>query len=258
MDLISSASKRWFRCEYFYSFIDKPWFLENELVETLSDAGLPVELNQREWSIVRQSYCQNNLSGPKAGRQARSRPRRLFSAQFIFEETCKLQRYRQIFREIMEQYGRQRVHLNVISGKLSEFKLDMSKLLQDNFTEEEIEHTLRLVQKAQVLPLQVSQQVLALHPEIKQLRTASLLTTFGHKYHVQYHNPELGVHQQRDVTLIPIGPSDLHRSVESEEHRDRKADADAKQASLINSTRNELLMSQQLPGNRNLVQTLLG
>ena len=70
----------------------------------------------------------------------------------------------------------------------------MTHLLQENYTEEEILHTLKLVQKSKVLPLQVSQQVLAMHPVTRELRTASLLTTFGNRYHVQYHNPELGVH----------------------------------------------------------------
>lgn len=45
----------------------------------------------------------------------------------------------------MDQYLQQGVYLNTTSGKLSDFKLDTSKLLQDNFTEEEIQHTLCLV-----------------------------------------------------------------------------------------------------------------
>ena len=70
----------------------------------------------------------------------------------------------------------------------------MTNLLQENFTEEEILHTYKLVHKSKVMPLQVSQQVLAMHPITRELRTASVLTTYGNRYHVQYHNPELGVH----------------------------------------------------------------
>ena len=52
-----------------------------------------------------------------------------------------------------------------------------------------------------------------MHPSTRELRTASLLTTFENKYHVQYHNPELGVHVQKDTQIVPIGPSELYRTV---------------------------------------------
>lgn len=70
--LVSPISYRWFKCEYFYSFIDKPFFQENELVETLYEAGMPLELNRREWSVIRQSFTDSQI---KNG----GRPRRLFS-----------------------------------------------------------------------------------------------------------------------------------------------------------------------------------
>ena len=53
LKLVSPITMKWFKAEYFYSFIDKPFFQENELVETLHEAGLPIELNRREWAIVR-------------------------------------------------------------------------------------------------------------------------------------------------------------------------------------------------------------
>ena len=122
LNICSAPSMRWFRSEYFYSFIDKPFFQENELVETTSEAGLPVELNKKEWSIVRQSFAHNGR--PQEKRAKGSRPRRLFSEQFIADEKRKLQRYREIFREIMAQYTKQGVYLNTVNGELSEFKLD--------------------------------------------------------------------------------------------------------------------------------------
>ena len=139
---------------------------------------MPYELNKREWSLVRQSFI--NAKSKKTN----GRPRRLFSAQFIEDQKRKLDAHRRIFREIMAQYVQQRVTLNEATGELSAFKLDTSKLLQDNFTEEEIARTYNLIKRAKVLPLQVSQQVLALHPELKELRTATLLTTHDNKYHV--------------------------------------------------------------------------
>ena len=121
-DLVSQKSLRWFKCEYFYSFIDKPFFKENELVETLHDAGMPIDLNKREWSMIRQQFSEQQ-------KKPQNRPRRLFSAQFIEDEKKKLVTYRKIFRKIMQQYQAQNVTLNVQDGDLSEFKLDMTELL---------------------------------------------------------------------------------------------------------------------------------
>ena len=53
-----------------------------------------------------------------------------------------------------------------------------------------------------------------MHPVTRELRTASLLTTYDNRYHVQYHNPELGVHVQKDTSMVPIGTSDLYRTYE--------------------------------------------
>ena len=43
--------------EYFYSFVDKPFFQENELIETLDVAGLPKLLQKSEWALVKQSLA---------------------------------------------------------------------------------------------------------------------------------------------------------------------------------------------------------
>lgn len=53
----------------------------------------------------------------------------------------------------MAQYSKQGVYLNTNNGTLSDFKLDSSKLLQENYTEDEIQHTLGLVQKSKSVPL---------------------------------------------------------------------------------------------------------
>ena len=59
-NLVKPHSLRWFKCEYFYSFIDRPFFKENELIETLEEAGMPLELNRREWAVVRQSMSERD------------------------------------------------------------------------------------------------------------------------------------------------------------------------------------------------------
>ena len=51
---ISKRSYRWFLSEYFYSFVDKSFFQENELGEMLEAADLPKLLLYREWALVRQ------------------------------------------------------------------------------------------------------------------------------------------------------------------------------------------------------------
>ena len=43
--------------EYFYSFVDKPYFQENELIETLDVAGIPKLLQKGEWALVKQSLA---------------------------------------------------------------------------------------------------------------------------------------------------------------------------------------------------------
>ena len=101
---------------------------------------------------------------------------------------------------------------------------------------------------------------------MKELRTASLLTTYENKYHVQYHNTELGVHRQDDTTIVPISPSDSHLNlkpaapVEPEAApggSDQKANQENGQSGTLNMTRNQLLASSQLAGNQQLVQVLL-
>lgn len=54
---ISKKSYRWFMSEYFYSFVDKPYFQENELIETLDVAGIPKLLQKGEWALVKQSLA---------------------------------------------------------------------------------------------------------------------------------------------------------------------------------------------------------
>ena len=42
---------------------------------------------------------------------------------------------------------------------------------------------------------------------------------------MQYHNAQLGVHVHRDVTIVPIGPSELHRIERSALLEAREGDA---------------------------------
>ena len=68
-------------------------------MDALDEAGLPTELNKREWGIIRQSLFETPKN--RASKIPGGRRRRLFSAQFIADEKRKLERYRHIFRVIL-------------------------------------------------------------------------------------------------------------------------------------------------------------
>lgn len=155
--------------------------------------------------------------------------------------------------------------MNTANGELSEFKLDLEPFRTKKIPDEAVLHAYALIAKSKSLPLLVSQQVLALHPRLRELRTGNLLTSYGNKYHVQYHHPELGVHVQGDSSLIPISKSGLYKE-EPVEVAPLTPEAVAKPAPLqapaqptqkANDVRNQLLMQQQLAGNHQMVYNLL-
>jgi len=114
MDRLSRKVKRWFYAEYFYSYIDKPYFMQNELVDPLEALDMPYEYNQKEWQLLRSVMAQ--LSGLIRDQKQETYKRRIFSEEFIKEEQQQLNQYREIFRDVMKQYQRQCVTLNVTSS----------------------------------------------------------------------------------------------------------------------------------------------
>jgi len=54
MDKVCRKSKRWFNAEYFYSYIDKPYFIQNDLVDPLDALDMPVEFNKAEWTLIKE------------------------------------------------------------------------------------------------------------------------------------------------------------------------------------------------------------
>jgi len=62
------------------------------LVETLDEAGLPIELNKREWAIIRKSFGakDQDLGSDLLDKNKKNRPRRLFSKAFLTDERKKL------------------------------------------------------------------------------------------------------------------------------------------------------------------------
>jgi hypothetical protein len=109
---VCKKSKRWFASEYFYSQIDRPYFLQNELVDPLETLDMPLEFNRQEWQLLRS--CFQTISAKLTDRPEVKR--RVFSQSFIDDEILQLYSYREIFRDVMKQYTKQRVTLNVTSA----------------------------------------------------------------------------------------------------------------------------------------------
>jgi hypothetical protein len=87
---VSFKVKRWVRCEYFYSWIDKSYFEENELSTCLKQLGIAHNSFRRvEWILIRQSLGKT----------------RRFSQNFIKEEREKLRKFREISRDLISKNG---------------------------------------------------------------------------------------------------------------------------------------------------------
>ena len=104
---MSPISYQWFKCEYFYSFADRLFFLNNELSLALEGAELPGSYTSREWAILRRAlrfsiYSHGEEDFSVGGGDDRPPRRRLFSCDFIEGERRKLSQHRVIFREIMK------------------------------------------------------------------------------------------------------------------------------------------------------------
>jgi hypothetical protein len=78
------------RCEWFYSWIEKGFFLKNELNEIVDQLHLPHKLTTMEWSLLRSAF---------------GKPRR-FSQKFVEEERIRLYRYREILRRLLKHRSR--------------------------------------------------------------------------------------------------------------------------------------------------------
>jgi hypothetical protein len=89
METIAHDVKLWIRSEYFYSYIDKPYFAENSvgvLTQQLKLEKSIEEMTSTEWKVVRASL----------GKVRR------FSTKFIRQEKEKLHNYRIIARELLK------------------------------------------------------------------------------------------------------------------------------------------------------------
>ncbi|XP_078162943.1 protein ALWAYS EARLY 3-like isoform X3 [Carex rostrata] len=98
--------RRWCRCEWFYSAIDYPWFVQNEFVEYLNHVKLGhiPRLTRNEWGFIKSCL---------------GKPRRL-SAQFLKDERYKLATYR---KSVREHYSA------LLTGKLEGLPTDLARPL---------------------------------------------------------------------------------------------------------------------------------
>ncbi|KAF3331243.1 protein ALWAYS EARLY 2-like isoform X1 [Carex littledalei] len=104
--LSNSLFRRWCRFEWFYSAIDYPWFVQNELVEYLNhvELGHIPRLTRNEWGFIKGCL---------------GKPRRL-SARFLKDERDKLATYRESVRE---HYSA------LLTGKLEGLPTDLARPL---------------------------------------------------------------------------------------------------------------------------------
>jgi len=131
----SRLVNRWFTCEHFYSWIDKPYFQSHSFSRFLEALELQdAKLAWFEWSLVRQSILGQS-----------KRPRR-FSAAFIDEERDRLNGYRELFREVMRS----------IQTKHFDFDGDVSVVpLQRKVPESQVHEVLEIIKRHHLSPLSV-------------------------------------------------------------------------------------------------------
>ncbi|BDA45560.1 probable protein lin-9 homolog at C-terminar half [Coccomyxa sp. Obi] len=88
---LDARTRRWAAAEFFYSGLDRPWFMQNELLDFLQHVGIPVstKLTRTEWAALR---------------AALGTPRRL-SLNFLHQERGKLEAWRELVRRKYQEVG---------------------------------------------------------------------------------------------------------------------------------------------------------
>eukprot|EP00826_Nyctotherus_ovalis_P000867 TRINITY_DN10062_c0_g1_i1.p1 TRINITY_DN10062_c0_g1~~TRINITY_DN10062_c0_g1_i1.p1 ORF type:complete len:229 (-),score=60.99 TRINITY_DN10062_c0_g1_i1:604-1290(-) len=82
---VGEKVKRWMRCEFFYSAIDRPYFEHDELRELIEALDIPYpKLRRADYILIRKSIGK----------------RRRISQHFLNKERQKLHNYREITREV--------------------------------------------------------------------------------------------------------------------------------------------------------------
>jgi hypothetical protein len=169
MCAVSPKLMFWFRCEWFYSYIDRGFFSHNDFEECLKvilKANVE-ELSLREWRSIRA------LLG---------KPRR-FGAAFVQGERQRLLKYREAIKVLQQ-------------GKvLPSYFHDMLPYINMNLSNVSSR-------------LMVGQRVLAVHPKVGQVKSGNILTLDSNRYHVQFDSPDLGVCFISDTQLVPIYTGD--------------------------------------------------
>lgn len=183
---VSKNYINWIIDEYFYSYIDKPYFQFNEFDGILKKSGLKnegLQLKKEDWNKLRSGF---------------GKPRR-FSRNFVNSELERQNLFRDRVRKWMSRKKLQN------DGA---FSTDLTKKIQG-------------IQSLQV----VGQNVMAVLPQSMRLHTGSILTIDGPNIWVNFNSsPELGVQKIPDYSLIVMGnkeqqpdyfvnKSDGHRSL---------------------------------------------
>ena len=243
----SSARRRWFLAENFYSSIDKPWFTKTGFAEYLKHCGLDHidKFTRNDWRIIRQSL---------------GKPRRL-SLPFLRRERLELERHRASIRDKHFQITLQAIQAAALpsTGGPPKQPLTMmqvaaaadedrtpldgaegkeegtadAKPAAGEAAREDPTH----VPKCDAVdgtsasvgpgaheddippPLRVGDRVVARHARAGNVHVGSVLTVQGKRCLVQFDRHELGVELVRDINI-----AHLPRTDEEEEEEDAFAD----------------------------------
>ena len=191
---VSKLVMNWIRFEYFYSWVDRGYFQKDELAELFSGLNIPqgTLLTRKEWCLLREGIAS------RRGQKVISRRRR-FSNYFLFQECERLRCFREIFREVLAKLANKSTELDdnredayLVSEKLPLYPQDL------------VDEVLNVIRTHQIAPLQVGQRVLAVHPQTKELKTGTILTSDVVQFHIQFDRTELGVLLVKDIDLQPI------------------------------------------------------
>ena len=205
----SKSVERWWCYEYFYSSIDKWYFSHNQFKELWNKIGIEDDqwLKQLEWSIVRSSF--DKVFNPTTQRKRR------FSDKFIEDEKNKLNRFRDIFREIMQIFKQNRKEFgtsdafNQNKQKRDECITSMICSGDRSITEQECKIVLDKIDEYGIIPFEVGQRVLA---KINSLHTGTILASEVTSAYVQFDRADLSVIHVKDINMITF---EGHTSVTS-------------------------------------------
>jgi len=130
-----------------------------------------------------------------------NKKKRRFSDALIADERKQLEKFREIFREVMKVMNKNRNKcMNIEKLVCHQYLMEKDQ----NLSEEEVKIVLKKVKEFNISPLEVGHKfkVLALHPKVGTLHTGTILTSNIVSAHIQFDREDLGVCLIKDFNMI--------------------------------------------------------